>query len=580
MLDTPDNQLLQTPEQQTQRHLLPLKRKADRLTPPPTTAKKPSIERPTQPKKIKTKGEDASRHVSCNSSASDITEATQRSKIEFQLASAGATVDNLSQSGLENVGLSGTTIARLASFRYQGEPQNEVPNCCFWPISGQASERDYEPALRHPDTGQGIFLHDTLDRRCNSSLVDTCENNITKDTPSHELGDLNLTATFDTTFEEVLEDYANAESDDEFPIDEQDAQCLLQDPIIEEGFEPPSSLQIPFDDNSQTNGIYDPHLQHSRPSSSRSLRTVQVDGITISVGSRTTIDNYRFSKSYSSQFLGRSSTCPNNGDNDNEVYPDVNGEEANLLYDVGSDFIDLETAYPEREEELPNAPPEPGLDAELPKLQWNPSTMYKPAKTLPTSEITLFSSPVAESRRLPLNEIAAHFKPPPRSPHHLSFDSAGNALPFMRPPFPSLVLDRSPIIGVSSSPFLRTCFRIGEALNVATQASHTGAHPLIELYTRVTYSHRIGVEQFVQFADLFRSEKPPFLNGSFVGWKGVDLWDSDSKAFLGDTGKGKIARCIGNMKRDATGRGWKMMVLSIWEADWDDVEYVKGIICS
>ncbi|MCJ1430896.1 hypothetical protein MMC27_000246, partial [Xylographa pallens] len=579
VLNTLDDQLLQIQEQQPQRRLLLSKREAGQLTPPPTTAKKPRRERLTQPKKIETTGENASHHVSCNFSASDSTEAAQRYRTKLQLAPAGATVDSLSQSGLENVGLSGTTIARLASFRYQGEPQTELPKSCFWPDSSQASERDYEPASRHHDAEQGILSYDTLVRRCNPCLVDTCENDVTKETPSNELGDPDQTVSFDSIFEEVLEDYANTGSDDEFPIDEQDAQCLLQLPTVEEGFEPPLSVQIPFDDNSQTNGIYDPHLQHSRPPSSRSLRAIQVDGVTISVGNRTTIDDYRFSRSRLFQFLGRSFPCPN-GDNDNEAYSDVNREDKNLLDDVDSDFIDLGTAYPERVDELPSALPKPALDAELPKLQWNPSTMYKPTKTLPTSEIALFSSPVAESQRLPPDKIPAQSKPPPPAPHLINIDSVGNALPFARPPFPSLVLDRSPILGVSSSSFLRSCFRIGEALNVATQASYTGAHPLIELYARVTYSHRVGVEQFIQFADLFRSEKPPFLNGSFVGWKGVDLWDNDSKAFLGDTGKGKIARCIGNMKRDETRRGWKMMVLSIWEADWDDVAYVKGIVCS
>ncbi|MCJ1380079.1 hypothetical protein MMC17_003182 [Xylographa soralifera] len=527
---------------------------------------------------IKTKEKYALHDVPCNFSASDIMEATRSFSKELQLTPAGVAVDDRSQSALTNVGLSRTTIARLASFRYQDEPQTELLESRFLPDSGQASKRDCEPDFQHHDAGQGTLSHNMLDRRCNPCLEETVEKNVTKDTPSNELGDLDLTASFDATFEEIS-DYANAESDDEFPIDEQDAQCLLQLPTIKEGFEPPSSLQIPFDDNSQTNEMYDPHLQHSRPSSSRSLCAIQVNGVIVPVGNRTTIDNYRFSKSQSSQFLGRSSPY-SNADNDNEVYSDVNGGDENLLDDVDSDFIDLEATYPEREEKPPNAPTNPDLDVELPKLQWNPSTMYKPTKSLPTSELAIFSSPVA-TQRLPLAEISAQSRPaPPPAPHRLGFDTAGNALPFARPTFPSLVLDRSPILGVSSSSFLRTCFRVGEALNLATQAFNTSTHPLIELYARVTYSHRVGVEQFIQFADLFRSEKPPFLNGSFVGWKGVDLWDNDSKAFLGNTGKGKIARCVGRIKRDEAGRGWKMMVLSIWEADWDDVGYVKGIVCS
>ncbi|MCJ1387636.1 hypothetical protein MMC18_000479 [Xylographa bjoerkii] len=577
--DKPHVQDFQTSEQQTKGQKLPWKRGADQLTPPLTTAKKPRSEWPKQPKKIKNKQKDTLVNLSFHFSASDLTEPTQISRRELQPTPARATVDNRSQTA-PNVGLSRTTTTTLASFRYQGEPLQRTLKSFSLPDAGQAPERNNENAFRHHDTGQCTFSHDIPDYGCSPSLEDTVDNSVTKDTRTDKPGEMNSNASFEATCEETLEDHAVAESDDEFPIDEQDAQCLFQLPTTEEGFEPPSSLQMPFDDDSQTNGIYDPHLLHSRPSSSRSLRSIQVEGITFPVGNRTTIDNYRFSQSHSSPFLGRSSPCLNT-DNNNELYSDTNEENENLLDDVDSDFFDLEAAYPESEEKPPVAPPKAALDIELPKLQWNPSTMYKPTKSLPTSELALPSSPMAGSQRLPLAEIPAQLKPPPPpAPHLLSFDSAGNALPFARPTFPSLVLDRSPILGVSSSSFLRTCFRIGEALNVATQALHTNAHPLIELYARVTYSRRIGVEQFIQFADLFRSEKPPFLSGSFVGWKGVDLWDNDSKAFLGDTGKGKIARCVGRMKRDETGRGWKMMVLSIWKADWEDVGYVKGIVCS
>ncbi|MCJ1282439.1 hypothetical protein MMC26_001762 [Xylographa opegraphella] len=568
------NQALQTPDQRTQRRELPLKRGADQLTPPPSTAKKLKRERSKQPKKVKNKENNALHDLPCEFAASDFTEASERFGTEHQLAPAGVVFDDRSE--LKYVGLSSTTTARLASFRYQGEPQMELPQSGFLPSSGQGSKPGCEIALDRHDARKEILSHDSLEFEYNPFLEDTVEHNIAIDTPCSKLGKLHTTTSFDPTFGEILEDYANAESEDEFPIDEQDAQCLLQISTIEEGFEPPSSLRIPFDDNSQTNEIYDPHLQHSRPSSSRSLRSIHFDGITIPVGNRTTIDKYRFSKNHSSQVLGRSSPCPNGGD-ENEANSDLTGRDENLLDDVDSDFFELET---ETSEKPPNAPMKLALDIELPKLQWNPSTMYKPAKFLPSPESAPIPNEIAESQRLPLAEISAQSRPPLPAPHGLGFDSEGNALPFARPLFPSLVLDRSPILGVSSSAFLRTCFRIGEALNVATQASHTGTHPLIELYARVTYSHRVGVEQFIQFADLFRSQKPPFLNGSFVGWKSVDLWDNDSKAFLGDTGKGKIARCVGRMKRDETARGWKIMVLSIWEADWEDVAYVKGIVCS
>ncbi|MCJ1404479.1 hypothetical protein MMC11_007705 [Xylographa trunciseda] len=580
VIDKLDEQVLQSSEQQKKCRKLPWKRGADQLTPPPTTAKKPKRERPQQPKKIKHRPKDALQDVPFNFSVSDPTEALQRSGRGLQLSPVEPTVDKRSQAVIGNVGLARSTITKLASLRYQREPIKKPLNSFPLPDSGNTSQGNSEYAFQYHDTKQCTPSHDTLELRCSPSLEGLVGSSVIRDTPSNELEDLNFAASFEANLEETLEDYAIAESDDEFPIDEQDAQQLFQLQTTEEGFEPPSSLQIPFDDNSQTNEIYDPHLQHSSPSSRRSLRSISVDGVTISVGNPTTIDTYRFSKSHSSQFFGRNSPCPNAYDN-SELYSDVNEREENLLEDLDSEFLDLEAANSEIAEISPDVTLEPALEVEQPKLQWNPSTMYNPTKSSPTAKIGLSSSPLTKSQRLPLAEISAQPpRPSPPAPHLLKFDSAGNALPFARPPFPSLVLDRSPIIGISSSCFLRTCFRIGEALNVATQALHTNTYPLIELYARVTYSHRIGVEQFIQFADIFRSEKPPFLSGSFVGWKGVDLWDNDSRAFLGDAGKGKIARCVGRMKRDETGKGWKMLVLSIWRANWEDVGHVKGIVCS
>ena len=60
------------------------------------------------------------------------------------------------------------------------------------------------------------------------------------------------------------------------------------------------------------------------------------------------------------------------------------------------------------------------------------------------------------------------------------------------------------------------------------------------------------------------------------------MWDLDSKAFLDVTEEGRMCRAIAKMKRDpAVGGGggtkWRLEVLSIWEATWEDVDYVAGI---
>ena len=154
-----------------------------------------------------------------------------------------------------------------------------------------------------------------------------------------------------------------------------------------------------------------------------------------------------------------------------------------------------------------------------------------------------------------------------------------NYTPLARPPFPAQVRDRSPIIGLSSKSLLRTCFRVGEALNVGRQAVRNGKPTIIELYARVASSWREpdSVRQHFVFSDLFH-DHPPFMNGVYELWKGVELWDYDSSRFLNPSEQQRICRCIGKMKRD--GKKWKFVMLNIWEATWDDVDYVKGIICA
>ncbi|KAL8740144.1 MAG: hypothetical protein Q9190_007125 [Brigantiaea leucoxantha] len=165
--------------------------------------------------------------------------------------------------------------------------------------------------------------------------------------------------------------------------------------------------------------------------------------------------------------------------------------------------------------------------------------------------------------------------------HLVRFTASGLSMPFIRPLFPRPVSDRSPILGVSSHTVLRTCFRIGEALNVGSTALRSNTDVVIELYARVVHSERPAgsVKQQFQLADVFSGAKPPFLKGTYALWKGVDLWDNDSKVFLGETGQGKMARLVGRLKQDPDKTSLEMLILSVWEADWEDVGIAKGIVC-
>jgi hypothetical protein len=154
--------------------------------------------------------------------------------------------------------------------------------------------------------------------------------------------------------------------------------------------------------------------------------------------------------------------------------------------------------------------------------------------------------------------------------------SANARKPIVRPPFPTTVRDRSPIIGLTSISMLRTCFRIGEVINQAHQASKSGKQIMFELYARILDSERSDSKQQFTFCDLFHA-KPPYIKGVYDAalWKSVQLFKYDSARLLQ---QGRVCRCMGKMQRE--GKEWAMTVLNIWEATWDDVRWVEGIVNS
>ncbi|KAL1610653.1 hypothetical protein SLS60_002323 [Paraconiothyrium brasiliense] len=150
--------------------------------------------------------------------------------------------------------------------------------------------------------------------------------------------------------------------------------------------------------------------------------------------------------------------------------------------------------------------------------------------------------------------------------------------PIVRSLFPDQVLDRSPIIGLSSRLLLRTSFRVGEAINQAGKAAKQGQNLMFELYARVISSERDAAKQHFVFSDIFH-ERPPYLKGEYDAtiWKQVELFNYDSGRFLS---KAEMCRCIGQIKRNEKNKTWVMVVLNIWEATWEDIDWVAGIVNS
>lgn len=258
---------------------------------------------------------------------------------------------------------------------------------------------------------------------------------------------------------------------------------------------------------------------------------------------------------------------------DHEASPESSTPDKQVLTDediyndeeVETGFLDFMT--PTSAQVPPPSPPESPSENRLRKVH-----------SMPPPPITPVTSPV---KSLVVSPPGIALPKPKDIPHKVSFDQNGTAIPFIRPPFPSPIRDRSPVLGLSPRSVLRTCFRIGEALNAGSTALRTRTDAVIELYARVSHSDRPAgsVKQNFHFADLFTPDKPPFLKGTYGLWKGVEIWDQDSKVFLGESGKGKMARVVGRIGRDEKTRGLEMTVLSVWEADWEDVGICKGIYC-
>ncbi|GAB1732096.1 hypothetical protein NU195Hw_g8949t1 [Hortaea werneckii] len=157
------------------------------------------------------------------------------------------------------------------------------------------------------------------------------------------------------------------------------------------------------------------------------------------------------------------------------------------------------------------------------------------------------------------------------------------AKPVIRKPFPSVIRDRSPIWGASNTTVLRTCFRIGEALNVGCQAVRNNRPVLLELYARVMDSWHEDAErgkgrkQSFVLHDLYH-DKPPYIDSSFLLCGQSKVWDADTTTFLTRRDGGIMCRAIGQMRKERCGGGkWYINLLSIWEATWDDVDAVTGI---
>jgi hypothetical protein len=149
---------------------------------------------------------------------------------------------------------------------------------------------------------------------------------------------------------------------------------------------------------------------------------------------------------------------------------------------------------------------------------------------------------------------------------------------FAGPNFPPRVIDRSPIVGVSASMVLRTCFRVGELIREDGYCEGLGQDAIIELFARISSSSREAgtSKQLFRFADLFH-DHPPHPNGVLENCRAYGLQETESRRLLGPEGIGQMVRCLGRWKRMAVGTGWLFHIINIRTTDWEEVRWTKGI---
>ncbi|KAG0644782.1 hypothetical protein HOY80DRAFT_938546 [Tuber brumale] len=157
-------------------------------------------------------------------------------------------------------------------------------------------------------------------------------------------------------------------------------------------------------------------------------------------------------------------------------------------------------------------------------------------------------------------------------------DINGITEPIERPPFPADVRERSPIHGLSADRTVKTCFHIKDAVEVATLVAKAKmkGDVLVELFAKVLQNRTMdgGTRQKFQFCDIFLVG-PPLLPGEYAVPKRCGPWDTKSRVFMGTA----MVRLVGRMKKRNSAREWMLKIENIRDADWGDVDWVRGVVC-
>lgn len=167
--------------------------------------------------------------------------------------------------------------------------------------------------------------------------------------------------------------------------------------------------------------------------------------------------------------------------------------------------------------------------------------------------------------------------------------------PFVRSSFAKPLSKNSVLPSATPEIRMLTCFRTPAMLKALSSASSSTMRLFLEAYCLVNASTRQDCIQYFVFTDLFFPNTCPTLNGTYEGWQGSELWEHDTGVFLtdgiqsspricraivtslqGNKGhKGMAAQGKGSIER---GQSMDVQVLNIWEANWEDIRFARGIV--
>jgi hypothetical protein len=292
--------------------------------------------------------------------------------------------------------------------------------------------------------------------------------------------------------------------------------------------------------------------------------------------------------------------------------------------DFGSDPFEPDDDGPENElysffsllENSADAPASESTEDGFTEVQKNLESMLPPSYQTPRKSPPSSNTPTKSC-------TTQLITPESDYPLHQTTPQDPTPSPFLRPTFPTPVPAHSPISNLIPTTRILTCFRVAEylrAISSSTCTTTSTPNLLVELYAVVTSSTRIGSTQHFTFADLFFSQRPPHLQGTCIWWQGSELYEDDTKVFLSASKeRGRICRAIVRPKKQVQGAKGKaasaavgssplakrltvkeggsprrgggergqaplgvveVEVLNIWEAGWEDVEYVRGIVAT